>query len=69
MRRLVKASLRKFSVPITAFISDATIAEDSIEHATRIIGSGDGDETSGSRFAFVRMSRALTKLFEIMAQQ
>lgn len=28
MRRLVKASLRKFSVPITAFISDATIAED-----------------------------------------
>lgn len=28
MRRLVKASLRKFSVPITAFISNAVIAED-----------------------------------------
>ena len=28
MGRLVKASLRKFSVPITAFISDAVIAED-----------------------------------------
>lgn len=28
MRRLVRANLRKFSVPITAFISDATIAED-----------------------------------------
>lgn len=28
MGRLVKASLRKFSVPITGFISDATIAED-----------------------------------------
>ncbi|WP_413792877.1 MULTISPECIES: hypothetical protein [unclassified Pseudomonas] len=28
MRRLVRANLQKFSVPITAFISDATIAED-----------------------------------------
>lgn len=28
MRRLVKASLRKYTVPVTAFISDAVIAED-----------------------------------------
>jgi hypothetical protein len=28
MRRLVRASLRKYSVPITAFISDAMIADD-----------------------------------------
>jgi hypothetical protein len=28
MRRLVKASLRKYTVPIAAFISDAVIAED-----------------------------------------
>jgi hypothetical protein len=27
MRRLVRASLRKYSVPITAFISDAMIAD------------------------------------------
>lgn len=27
IRRLVRASLRKYTVPITAFISDATIAE------------------------------------------
>lgn len=29
MRRLVKASFRKCTVPVTAFISDALIAEDS----------------------------------------
>lgn len=40
LRRLVKASLRKFSVSITAFISDAVIVEDtclgiSFDHSER----------------------------------
>ena len=40
MRRLVQASLRKYTVPVTAFISDAVIADDtclgvSFDHSER----------------------------------